>query len=84
MSRAKGIYVQCVSVIPCHAMSGAGQLPHGNICSGPASGARENGFSTFCSCPKPSFPEHPVHGVKDPSLKGVVCFGFWDPTQVHK
>lgn len=75
------------------AMSGAEQLPHGNICPGAASGDRENGFSSFFSCLKPPFPmlpvhppfpKHPVHGVKVPSLKRVVCFGFWGPTQVHK
>lgn len=63
------------------AMSGAGQLPHGSIYSGAASGARENGFSSFFSCLKPLFPKHLVHGVKVPSLKGVLCFGFWGPSQ---
>lgn len=66
------------------AMSGAGQPHHGIICSGPVSGARETGFSSFFSCLKPSFPKYPVHGVKDPSLNRGVCFSFWGLTQVHK
>lgn len=43
-SRVKWIYVQHLSVRPPCWMQCQEQLPHGNICSVPASGVRENGF----------------------------------------